>query len=293
MSKNSSIRSLEEAQEKKLGLPPGLLGSIRQQETGGKQAYLDDPSKYHYGLNAEGKRVAGHTGKISTAFGPYGLLESTGRDPGYGVKSLGSKDLEEQVRFAAQYVAGRIKSAGSVMKGLAGYGEGQKYANQVLGRLGGSGYAPPQDAPVQVAAVQRALPKQLPQAQVPPQAMAAIASAAPPTAMAQVVPEAMPSVMASMHQSMPPPMPSPEQVAQIQQAQAYQYLSGLEQYGRGSEGQQVAAAPVQKSELYRPENELMDLGIKIPQFNLPTIPSSNAPTMQAFQGWGGQINRYS
>ena len=285
MSKNSSIRSLEEAQEKKLGLPPGLLASIRQQETGGKQGYLDDPTKYHYGLNAEGRRVAGHTGKVSTAFGPYGLLESTGRDPGYGVQPLGSKDLEEQVRFAAQYLSRRIKSAGSVEKGLAGYGEGTKYANQVLSRLGGTGSRETQPAPVQMA--KSVIP------QSAPPAMSTVASVVPPTAMAQAVPEAMPSVMASMNQSMPSPMPSPEQIAQIQQAQAYQYLSGLEQYGRGSDGQQVAAAPVQKSERYRPENELMDLGIKIPQFNLPTIPSSNVPTMQAFQGWGGQINRYS
>lgn len=131
---------------------------------------------------------------------------------------------------------------------------------------------------------------QLAQAAVPqsaPPAMTAVASAAPPTAMAEAPPV---PVMAAMAEAMPQAIPTPQQV---EQAQAYAYLSGLEQYGRGSEGQQVAAAPVQKSELYRPENELMDLGIKIPQFNLPTIPSSNVPTMQAFQGWGGQINRYS
>ena len=131
---------------------------------------------------------------------------------------------------------------------------------------------------------------QLAQAAVPqsaPPAMTAVASAAPPAAMAEAPPV---PVMAAMAEAMPQAIPTPQQV---EQAQAYAYLSGLEQYGRGPEGQQVAAAPVQKSELYRPENELMDLGIKIPQFNLPTIPSSNVPTMQAFQGWGGQTNRYS
>ena len=110
-------------------------------------------------------------------------------------------------------------------------------------------------------------------------AQAAVPQSAPPV-----------PVMAAMAEAMPQAIPTPQQV---EQAQAYAYLSGLEQYGRGPEGQQVAVAPVQKSELYRPENELVDLGIKIPQFNLPTIPSSNVPTMQAFQGWGGQTNRYS
>ena len=281
MSTKTNISDLEARQEKQFGLPAGLLGSIRQQETGGKQGYLDDPTKYHYGLNAEGRRVAGHTGKVSTAFGPYGLLESTGRDPGYGVQPLGSKDLEEQVRFAAQYLSGRIKSAGSVEKGLAGYGEGTKYANQVLSRLGGTGSRETQPAPVQMA--KSVIP------QSAPPAMTAVASAAPPAAMAEAPPV---PVMAAMAEAMPQAMPTPQQV---EQAQAYAYLSGLEQYGRGAQGEQVAAAPapVQRAELYNPDNQLVDLGIKIPQFNLPTIPSSSPPIMQASQGWGGLPNRYS
>ena len=45
--------------------------------------------------------------------------------------------MDEQIRFAAQYLSGRVKSAGSMFAGLSGYGEGAKYANQVLGRLPG------------------------------------------------------------------------------------------------------------------------------------------------------------
>ena len=149
-----------------------------------------------------------------------------------------------------------------------------QYGQQVAARLGNG-----KESFVKLA--QTAVPKSA------PPAMTAVASAAPPAAMAEAPPV---PVMAAMAEAMPQAMPTPQQV---EQAQAYAYLSGLEQYGRGPEVQQVAAAPVQKSELYRPENELMDLGIKIPQFNLPTIPSSNVPTMQAFQGWGGQTNRYS
>lgn len=130
-----NLSEYERKLEKERGLPAGLMQSLRIQETGGKQKYLDDPSAYHYGLNSEGKRIAGYTGKISTAFGPYGLLESTGAKPGYGVSPLKNKSIEEQARFAADYIKGRIKSAGSLAAGLAGYGEGAKYSNQVLSRL--------------------------------------------------------------------------------------------------------------------------------------------------------------
>lgn len=125
------------AAEKANNLPSGILSSIISQETGNNKAYLEDPSKYHYGLNEEGKRIAGHTGKVSTAFGPFGLLESTASKPGYGVEPLKDKSMDEQIRFAAQYLSGRVKSAGSMFAGLSGYGEGAKYANQVLGRLPG------------------------------------------------------------------------------------------------------------------------------------------------------------
>lgn len=118
------------AAEKANGLPPGLLSSIMQQETGGRKAFLDDPSKYHYERDASGKRK-------SSAFGPFGILDSTAKDPGYGVKPLVDKSIDEQIRFAAQYSAARIRSSGDLAKGLAGYGEGSKYADQVMARLPG------------------------------------------------------------------------------------------------------------------------------------------------------------
>jgi hypothetical protein len=132
----SNISKLLAEAESSRGLPTGLLSSVMQQETGGKQDYLNDPAKYHYAANKQGKRVAGHTGKVSTAFGPFGLLESTGAKPGYGVQPLKDKSLPEQVRFAADYLGARIKHAGDVAAGLAGYGEGPKYASSVLSRLG-------------------------------------------------------------------------------------------------------------------------------------------------------------
>lgn len=127
------IQELEAASEKKYGLPEGILGSIRQQETGGKQEYIDDPSKAHY--------PTGYTkdGTKSSAFGPYGILQSTAKQPGYGTTPLANQSLESQVEFAAQYLTGRAKAAGSLEAGLAGYGEGSKYANQVLNRTGANG----------------------------------------------------------------------------------------------------------------------------------------------------------
>ena len=132
--------------EKARGLPDGLLRAIRQQEIGNNTKYVDQPDAYHYPVGPNGKRVAGHTGKVSTAFGPFGLLESTAAQPGYGVTPLRDKSLEEQVRFAADYIGARIKKAGSVAAGLAGYGEGEKYAQSVLSKMG----AVPEAVPVKV-----------------------------------------------------------------------------------------------------------------------------------------------
>lgn len=131
-----NFQEMLQVEEARAGLPRGILGSIVQQETGGKEEFITSPSKYHYGVGKDGKRVAGHTGKVSTAFGPFGLLESTAKQPGYGTKPLQDKSLQEQVRFAADYVSGRIKQAGSIAAGLAGYGEGDSYARQVMRRAG-------------------------------------------------------------------------------------------------------------------------------------------------------------
>ena len=136
---SDDLKAKLDAAEKANNLPTGILGSIMNQETGGNKAYLDDPSKYHYGLNANGQRIAPHTGKVSTAFGPFGILESTGAKPGYGVGPLKDKSIDEQIRFTAEYLAARTRSAGSLFAGLSGYGEGSKYASQVLGRLPGGG----------------------------------------------------------------------------------------------------------------------------------------------------------
>lgn len=145
-----NVVGLLAAADKRNGFPAGTMASVMQQEVGGDVGkYLNDPSTYHYGLNPEGKRVAGHTGKVSTAFGPFGILESTGRDPGYGVKPLQNKSLDEQVRFAADYLAARTKAkGGDLSAGLAGYGEGAKYAGQVVGRLPGGGTQVASNTPV-------------------------------------------------------------------------------------------------------------------------------------------------
>ena len=118
------ISQLLQVADKQYGFPAGTMASLMQQETGGNQRYLNDPTAYHYGPNAEGKRIAGHTGKVSTAFGPFGILESTAANPGYGVAPLKDKSLEEQVRFAAEYLGARSKASGGLASGLAGYGEG-------------------------------------------------------------------------------------------------------------------------------------------------------------------------
>ena len=118
---------------KRTGLPPGLMQSIIVQEISGKGEYFDNPAKYHYEPGTDGKRK-------TTAFGPYGILDSTAKDPGYGVAPLKDKNnLKEQTRFATEYLAARIKDAvakgGTIEDGIAGYGEGMPYAKAVMERL--------------------------------------------------------------------------------------------------------------------------------------------------------------
>ena len=141
----SSIDGKLAEAERRNGLPAGVLRAVMQQETGGRQGFLDDPSAYHYGLNANGQRIAPHTGKVSTAFGPFGILESTGRSPGYGVSPLKDKSIDEQIRFASEYLAARTRSAGSLAGGLAGYGEGFAYSNSVMNKMR-AGTPMPQEA---------------------------------------------------------------------------------------------------------------------------------------------------
>ena len=134
-SEGTDIDAMLAAQDKKYGWPEGLAKAVWMQETGGRKEFIDNPAKYHYEKNAEGKRIAPHTGKVSTAFGPFGILESTARDPGYGVTPLQNKSLEEQIRFAFEYLAALEKEAGSLAGGLGRYGEGQGYARKIENRL--------------------------------------------------------------------------------------------------------------------------------------------------------------
>lgn len=127
-------QKLAEAERRK-GLPAGVLKSVIQQETGGNKAYLDDPGKYHYPMGPDGRRRT-RGGTVSSAFGPFGILESTAKDPGYGVAPLNDKGIDEQIRFASEYLAARSKQAGGIAGGLAGYGEGARYSRQVLSRMG-------------------------------------------------------------------------------------------------------------------------------------------------------------
>lgn len=182
------------AADSRNGLPPGTMYSVMRQEIGGNDKFINDPAAYHYERNADGKRIAGHTGKVSTAFGPFGILESTGAKPGYGVAPLKDKSIDEQVRFASDYLAARSKSAGGLQAGLAGYGEGEKYAAQVTNRMNGKGMggAPavaPLSPPVvmaanavpalQAEAMAASQPQQVQQLQVPAEVLQAQAATNP------------------------------------------------------------------------------------------------------------------
>ena len=185
-----TVLNLLSAADVRKGFPAGTMAALMQQEVGGNfDKYLTDPTAYHYAAGADGRRVAGHTGKVSTAFGPFGLLESTAADPGYGVKPLSNKNLDEQVRFASDYLAARSKGKEGLAGGLAGYGEGTKYAQQVMSRLpavmGAQAPAMVAEAPaVQAAPVQAA--QVLPSlAELSPEALTTTVAAAVPQAASQ------------------------------------------------------------------------------------------------------------
>lgn len=192
MAKNSlalpdHLVQLLSAAEARHGLPAGTMFSVMQQEIGGQTRFLDDPTAYHYEAGPDGRRVAPHTGKISTAFGPFGILESTAKDPGYGVAPLKNKSIEEQIRFATEYAAARTRHAGGNLKaGLAGYGQGIPYAEQVMGRLPGAAQ-PSQVTPLPATAVASIGPVP----EIPAQAVVASppAAAAPVEPIAPVMPD--------------------------------------------------------------------------------------------------------
>ena len=114
--------AMMEAADKRTGLPPGTTYGIIKTETGFHDRFIADPSAAHYlGPNPK-----------SSAAGLGGILKGTATNPGYGVAPLKDWSAPEQIRFIADYAAARVKSAGSVEAGLAGYGEGSQYAKKVM-----------------------------------------------------------------------------------------------------------------------------------------------------------------
>jgi hypothetical protein len=220
-----NVINLLASADKRSGLPAGTMLAVFGQEAGGQgMRFINNPAEYHYPLNAQGKRWAAHSNVESSAFGPFGILESTGAKPGYGVAPLKDKSLEEQVRFASDYLAARVKAAGSFEAGLAGYGEGPKYARGVMARMGQRptvtkaapmpvAVAPPQEAPVSanaqanaapVASVAPAEPPQYPGFTPTPEYLKALS---PETPKLTLPTQEAPPVYAGQNQPAPQEMP--------------------------------------------------------------------------------------
>jgi hypothetical protein len=116
-----SVIEMLSAADKRNNHPPGTMFALMQQETGGNQKYIDDPTTFHYPVDATGKRK-------SSAAGPFGILSGTAKDPGYGVKPLQDNSFAEHTRFASDYLK---------VRGAAAYGEGPAYAAQLQARIPG------------------------------------------------------------------------------------------------------------------------------------------------------------
>jgi hypothetical protein len=151
------------------GFPPGTMASLMQQETSNNPKYISNPATYHYAIDTEGKRK-------STARGPFGILDSTGDKPGYGVTPLADRNsFADHLRFAAEYLRGRTNAAGGdLSRGLAGYGEGTPYAAAIIKRRDGGAPTVPVVPPTLVAQATRPT--------TVPAAVTAAPVAAPPVA---------------------------------------------------------------------------------------------------------------
>lgn len=207
---SDDLIKLLSASDKRNGFPPGTMYAVMQQEVGGNTKFIDDPTAYHYAADKDGRRIAKHTGKVSTAFGPFGIVESTGKDPGYGVQPLKDKSLEEQVRFASDYLAARSKQAGSLEKGLSGYGEGGAYGKQVMGRMGKGAPA------VAQAPASASVPTPAP-VSVPTEVPVQLAQTAPPAVVEPVAPAAQDSWQEFLARARGTPEPAePVQMADLQ-----------------------------------------------------------------------------
>lgn len=251
-----NVMQLLAAADERQGFPKGTMAGVMKQEVGGNFGkYLNDPTTYHYGLNADGKRIAGHTGKVSTAFGPFGILESTGADPGYGVSPLKGKDLGEQIRFASEYLGARSKRAGGLEQGLAGYGEGAKYGAEVVARVNGT----QRTAAVRPEAVSIR----------PADAVAAVGSPAVPVASA-------PPVVAAA-------APEVTQVAQAMPAQENTWTNFVSKMGRPP----VEAADLAYGQGTRPQSYAM--GVMPPDF-MAAVSGARAvqPNFQSLRGFGAR-----
>jgi hypothetical protein len=121
-----------DAAEKAYGLPPGIMRAIMHNEIRYSDKYLDTPDTYHYPVAADGKHRT-KEGTQSSAFGPFGILDSTAQKPGYGITPLKDKSLDEQVRFTAEMLAKTSKHLGGIDKALDLYGGGTPgYTQKVL-----------------------------------------------------------------------------------------------------------------------------------------------------------------
>lgn len=181
------------AEEQRTGLPAGTLNALISQETGLQQRFLDDPAAYHYAVGPKGEKPK------SSARGLGGILKGTARDPGFGVTPLKDWSVPEQLRFMADYTKARSGKNGDLRTGLAAYGEGAKYAQQVMGRINKATPVPVEQAkpiiqaeglpPVPMSAPQYAefTPERVDQA-VAPQVQTA------PVQVAQVAAETVPTM---------------------------------------------------------------------------------------------------
>lgn len=263
-------------------LPAGTMAALMKQEIGGNlEKYLGDPTTYHYPVNSMGKRVAPHSGKESSAFGPFGILDSTALKPGYGVTPMKDKSLEEQVRFASEYLAARSAKAGSLQAGLAGYGEGAKYADQVLARAGVG--ATPVSAPVANPPPMAPLP--IPDIQIASNGVVPVPQAAQATQAPQVPaagPVPLPAELVAYLESRNAPAQRPE--SQGPGNDAWQaFLQGM-QGRQGVGGSGTVQAPSVRS--VRPD----DLAYGPQAYQPPIFTTMNPGRVDfsAFSGFGGR-----
>lgn len=252
---NSELFAKLDAADKAQGLPVGTMRAIMHNEISNSSKFIDAPDTYHYPVAADGKHRT-KDGTQSSAFGPFGILDSTAKKPGYGITPLKDKSLDEQIRFSSEMLGKVSKKLGGLEPALNLYGGGTPgYTQKILAKVANPDQMHTPAEPIQAKAQIKEIP---PVVATPP--APAVKEVIQQPVVAQVPIQAPTDVVVAAPVKEAPVVPvnpmAPLQVAEPITPEALQYAQPKEQPANanimealasfGEEGPQANVAPIQQ-----------------------------------------------